>query len=228
MPDVLIPMARIRPQEFGIYWRVQRSRGRLSDMEPAPANAENSAPQPSLPAARPRRRWLRYSLRALLALTTLMCLALGWFVNKCERQRRAVAAIEELGGSVEFEEREGEPGALEAWLRERLPRSYFDDVDAVTLSDDQLTDSDLACVEDLSSLHELAMFSPQITDAGLQHIAGLTALQELDLSGTQITDVGLQHLPNLTSVQRLDLSETKMTEAGLQHLARLTALESLS
>ena len=49
-------------------------------------------------ARKPRRRWLQISLRTLLILVTLLSIGLGWVVNRGERQRRAVAALEEMGG----------------------------------------------------------------------------------------------------------------------------------
>jgi hypothetical protein len=42
-------------------------------------------------------------LRALLLLTAVVAVLLAWYAGSAERQRRAVAAIRELGGSVEIE-----------------------------------------------------------------------------------------------------------------------------
>jgi hypothetical protein len=53
--------------------------------------------------ARPRRRWFRYSLRTLLLAVTLVAVALAYWVNGAERQRRAVAAIEAAGGTVRYD-----------------------------------------------------------------------------------------------------------------------------
>jgi len=40
---------------------------------------------------KPRRRWLSYSLRTLFVLVTLLCVWLGLYANRAERQKRAVA-----------------------------------------------------------------------------------------------------------------------------------------
>jgi hypothetical protein len=53
---------------------------------------------PTNPAARPRRFLPRFSLRALLLATTVVCLWLGLLVAGAQRQRRAVEAIEASGG----------------------------------------------------------------------------------------------------------------------------------
>ena len=47
---------------------------------------------------KPRRRWqVQVSLRTLLILVTLLSIGLGRFVHRGERQRRAVAALKEVG-----------------------------------------------------------------------------------------------------------------------------------
>ena len=48
------------------------------------------------------RRFLRFSLRTLLLLTAVVAVLLGVQVNKAQKQRAAVAAIEEAGGFVSF------------------------------------------------------------------------------------------------------------------------------
>ena len=50
--------------------------------------------------SKPRRRWFQYSLRTLLVLVTVLCVWLGVTVNRARKQREAVAAIQELGGTV--------------------------------------------------------------------------------------------------------------------------------
>ena len=50
----------------------------------------------------PKRRWAQFSLATLLAVVTVLCVGLSLVIAPAERQRRAVAAIEALGGSVEY------------------------------------------------------------------------------------------------------------------------------
>ena len=52
---------------------------------------------------RPKRRWLSYSLRALLAVVTVVCVWLALVANRAHRQERAVARIDELSGHVLFD-----------------------------------------------------------------------------------------------------------------------------
>ena len=49
---------------------------------------------------KPRRRWLRFSLRTLLVVMLLLGVvfgALGMMANEARRQRKVVADLEELG-----------------------------------------------------------------------------------------------------------------------------------
>src|SRR5689334_19696866 len=50
-----------------------------------------------------RRRWLRYSLRTLFVLVTLLCVWLGLWANRAERQKRAVAWFKAHGGEVHYD-----------------------------------------------------------------------------------------------------------------------------
>ena len=55
--------------------------------------------------ATPKRRWLQYSLRTLLALILVFSCGLGWFAREVQRaraQRKAAAAIEKSGGRVQW------------------------------------------------------------------------------------------------------------------------------
>ena len=53
-------------------------------------------------SAKDRRRWLRFSLRTLLVLMTVLGVALGWLgvqVNRVRKQRDAVAWVQQVGGT---------------------------------------------------------------------------------------------------------------------------------
>ena len=49
------------------------------------------------------RKRLKLSLRALMALIAILAIPLGWQVNKAQRQRAAVAAIQQYGGFVGYD-----------------------------------------------------------------------------------------------------------------------------
>lgn len=58
-----------------------------------------------MPIIKSKRRWLQFSLRSLLLLTLLVAGWLGYEVRQVRPVERQTAAIEALGGQVEFEPR---------------------------------------------------------------------------------------------------------------------------
>ena len=64
-----------------------------------------------------RRSYRRYSLRALLGLTTVLGLSLGYWTHLARQQRSAVRTLTELGANCVYDRRSG---ATPAWLTEAL------------------------------------------------------------------------------------------------------------
>ena len=151
----------------------------------------------------------------------------AWRVNRANDQRRAVAAIRRAGGGVGYDHK-GRPWAP-AWLRKRLGDEFFQEVTSVQFLDRaHVTDHDLAPLESLDRLEELAISGAPITDSGLKHISNLTELRILSLWDTRgVSDAGLVHLAALTKLQTLNLYRCGITDAGLVHLRRMTDLETL-
>src|SRR5258708_1983296 len=166
----------------------------------------------------PKRRWAQFSLATMFIVVTVFCVGLSLVVALAERQRRAVAAIEALGGRVAYTQL-GQ-GASEAFprpfLRRWLARDYFDEVRIVNLGDTQVKDAALAHLQELTELESLWLDGTQVTDTGLVHLQGLTGLQSLCLDHTQITDSGLAHLQGLPGLKKLWLDGTQVTDAGLE------------
>jgi Leucine-rich repeat (LRR) protein len=183
----------------------------------------------------PKRRWMQLSLRTVLVLVTLLCVALSMWVVPAERQRRAVAAIETLGGRVFYADtqelyvnnQETNESFAKAFLRRWLPPDYFDAVEGVDLNRTSVMNAELAHLQGLRTLQALWLANPQVTDAGVVHLQGLTNLQVLYLPNTRVTNAGLAHLRGLTSLQELSLANTKLTDAGLANLKGLTSLQKL-
>jgi hypothetical protein len=159
-----------------------------------------------MPLLKPKRRWLQFSLGTAFLVVTALCVGLSLWVVPAQRQRRAVKAIEALGGTVDYVpflalvqgSGVSDPRASETFpitfLRRWLPPDYFDDVLTVLLTNTRLTDAGLVHLRGLTSLQTLGLGNTQNTDAGLAHLQGRTGLQNLSLGGSQVTDAGLAQL----------------------------------
>lgn len=169
---------------------------------------------------KPKRRWLQVSLRTVLMLVTLLCVALSLWVVPLERRRRAVEAIEALGGTVILNSETRNDSSADAFLQRWLPQLYVDEVEYVLLDGPEITDAGLADLQGLTGLLGLSLDNTRVTDAGLLRLQGLTNLQAIILDNTQITDAGLVHLKGLTALRWLRLDKTQVTHAGPAQLRK--------
>lgn len=122
--------------------------------------------------SKPRRRWLQFRLRTIFVLLTILGLWLGVQANRAQRQRRAVDAILDRGGQVQYDYEFDEDGHEiwlaeppeppgPKWLRTLVGDDYFRTVVDVTFR--------------------------TATDADMEGLAALTDLIELDLIGAEVT-----------------------------------------
>jgi hypothetical protein len=165
-----------------------------------------------------RRRWLRYSLRSLLALFTVTCLAFGWFASRAAIQRNAVNSLRALGGVVRYDDdgfyemptvlaRPNRapvflPPPKKPWLRQVLGDDWFADVVTVVFYGRAVTDPDL--------------------EEALPRLAALPRLRRIEFRTTSITDDGLSPLRSLQQLDYLCLFETpiRIHDQGLVTLRR--------
>jgi Leucine-rich repeat (LRR) protein len=192
---------------------------------------------PAVAASRPLRRFLRFSVRAMIVLVMAIGAALGWFLRSAHIQRDAVAAIRRAGGSVEYdwEWREGSSvvggnDRAPEWLVNLIGVDYFGHVSRVRfLGLWTGTDTVTAQVGRLTELEKLSLIISAISDTELAHLKGLKSLTSLDLIHSDlVTDAGLVHLKALTSLSELNLSGDQVTDAGLAHLSSLTTISILN
>ena len=178
--------------------------------------------------ARPRRRYLRFSLRSLLVLILLIAGWLGWVVHRARVQRDAVAAILKLQGTVKYdwERKDGRnlpngkpwwPG----WLVNLFGIDYFAHVTQVrVVAVHELSDAELMHISNLSGLEELDLHRSPVTDARMGYLEGLTDLQSLTLFHTPISDTGLARLKRMHRLRTLSIENTNVTDSGAQELQR--------
>ena len=114
------------------------------------------------------RKYLRLSVRAMIALILLLALGFGWIANRAGVQREAVAAIERAGGKVWYQWEwlnddaiEGKPNWPQ-WLVNVIGIDYFGYVVSVSVAQGA-------------------------TDDVMAHIGRLKKLERLDLSGASVS-----------------------------------------
>ena len=165
-------------------------------------------------------RWFRFNLRTLLVVLTLVGIGLGIQVNRASRQRRAVAAIEELHGYIlydyEIEPKGGDynrlpdprpPGPV--WLRRVVGLDYFAKARVEGLRGRQ--------VNELHGLEALVVDTKAIANEGEQ-ISRLTNLQTLALYGAPIDEASLQCLFGMKHLKRLVINGNSVSEDGIEQL----------
>ena len=174
---------------------------------------------------KPKRRSLRFSLRTMLIFMLVVCVAVGWRIERVRKQREAVAWVREMRGTVyyatddnSFHKRTAEPRGPE-WLRKWLGNDFFDDVVDVTLHNPQVND-----VSPLAKLTELKWSDLSDTQVSeVSPLAKLTKLKWLSLANTRVSDV--TSLAKLTNLETLLLHDTQVSDVSA--LAKLTKLEGL-
>ena len=185
------------------------------------------------PVSHPWRRFLRFSVRALIVLVLVIGAGLGWIVRSARIQREAVAAIERAGGDVAYDWEwkngksilGGKPRAPR-WLVKFLGVDFFGHV--TNVSNLIATDTLIVQVGNLTELERLSLDGSPVGDSGAAHFQGLTKLRSLELRGTNVTDAGLKHLKGLTKLNYLGLHSTPITDRGLVDLKGLSDLAYLN
>ena len=198
----------------------------------------NDAPE----KPKPRRLGLQFNLRSLMIAILVVGCCLGALATKIDskqRERRTVAAIEGLDGSVRYnwqdEDGDGTPPGPE-WLRELVGDDFFARVELVTFSrqDRQVSDDDLIALdlEGLTDLKNIEVTSDRVTDVGLARLTEMTELQSLSLRGVWrrdfITDAGIKHLSAMRRLERFSIGSEELTDACLPYLAQIGTLKELA
>lgn len=179
---------------------------------------------------KPKRCFIRFSLRSLLLVTMIVCLFLGWQVERVRRQREAVRYILQLGGTVGYEyeglfidEPHGIPSPklpkpAPVWLINWLGIDFFDEVVSVSLPEKKV---DLSKLATLSSLRRLDLYNARPKD--IAPLEKLHELEWLNLNGTAIDD--LSPLQDLTQLKYLYVRQTWVSD--ISPLRKMTQLRSL-
>src|SRR4051794_29763207 len=108
----------------------------------------------------PKRRWYQFSLRTMLILITLICVACGLWLGPKARRHSLVKAIEAADGQIYY----AAIPADELWFvrtqRQYLPKDYVDEIVSVNLSG--CKSFDFAGLETLTGLQRLYLSNTQV------------------------------------------------------------------
>jgi hypothetical protein len=200
----------------------------------------------SLRAFLTKRRRFQFTLRTFLILVTLLAICLGYISFRAREQRAAVARINALGGSFQYDNKSSL--ARWSWLRRFAGDEYLLDVIVVQLDGTKVADDDLRVIGKLRRTKRLVLGGTNISDEGLAAISGMSKLDTLALSKTKVTSEGIcrlplplgssvglgdtrvgdEALPNLSCCARLWLDGTPITSQGLKQLTSSKNLLELS
>jgi hypothetical protein len=186
-----------------------------------------------------RRRWLRFSLRSLLILITVLSIWLGVKVNQARRQKEAVAALSALGAEAYYDHQwhDGLPNPfaeesdprIPVWLLELAGPDFFQTVVAVQTTR-RVTDDDLIHLAGLPKINWLNLNNAgrSVTDVGLAHLPRPDRLACLQAGRTAVGDELAKRLSTAEQLHTLGLGGTRITDEGLRALSALSALQNLS
>jgi hypothetical protein len=199
-----------------------------------------SEPAPTATPPRRRRRWFSLSLRTLMILVLVVGGFMGWKARRASLQRRAVARIQYLRGSVTYDWGFNSPVTSEphgpAWLRKILGDEYFQEVVAVTLPVRARgtppimpsLDPDGSKVREIAEENRLDIEAEKaLRNDDLACLEGLDQIEFLTLGiGTVLKSDGLARLGRLSCLKFLTIAEP-LTDEGVAQISGLTELKSL-
>jgi len=172
-----------------------------------------------------KRRYVRFSLRALLVMVAVVGIVVAPYVNRLHKRQRAIARIEALGGSISGTSVSLKgSGAVDDDL---IHLRHLRNVTALDLADTRITDRGLRSLHTVPNIWIVNLRGTQVTDEGLLHLKVLSRLRELILDDTRMTGQGLQHLRGLPDLRTLRLQGTLINDANLSQLRHLSALRQV-
>ena len=168
----------------------------------------------------------RFGLRALLIVTTAICVMFGVLLREAidyrNRKTQARTIIDSLQGTIKSIGWSLEPSDGDNWLsRLMIGTEYHERLWGVELSNTKVSGDDLAALSRCDWIRELKLANTGIGDDDLHHIAKLDKLRTLDIRDTNVTDAGLPTLKPLQRLVALQTMGSQVTYAGVIELDQL-------
>lgn len=162
----------------------------------------------------------------VLLLIVIAGAYLGWVgshLHRVSHQRNVVARLESLGGTVEYEQRNG--SVLMTYL---VGDDAYDHVVGVELGGDEpFQDDNLALLMELPEIRNLGLRGRHITDKAMLYVAQLPGLELLGLDSTSLTADGLARLDAAEELTTLYLAGVTVTDDMLDRIGTLSNLRQL-
>lgn len=183
--------------------------------------SDSTTSQSELPVAQPNSRWFNFRWRFLILIPAAFLVLLAVYGPAQHRQKQALSSLKEQGAIVRTE-----PIGL-PFVDQIFGSEYNQKITEVYWLDAEVTDENLAVLENISTLRKIELTGTNVNGDGLKHLAGQKDLYTLHLGKTPVTDAMMPHLDQLPNLGILSLSETRVTDAGLEQLAASKGLERL-
>lgn len=173
-------------------------------------------------------------MKSLILTSLVVCLTFVSAFAGAKGEEKAVAAIKELGGKIEY----GQGKFAQNVVKVDLSGTKVSNIDLrllIQLKELQHLDLSETSVSDgtqyigfIKKLQTLDLSRTNVDDAALQKIQSLKKLVTLQLAGTKITDEGLKSVAKMSSLKTVGVAQTAVSDAGLRYLGKLASLEVLS
>jgi hypothetical protein len=109
----------------------------------------------------------------------------------------------------------------------QLSLADFGEVNALDLSDAEITASDLAHLSKLPSLRSLKLGGDQLIDATLPYLVSLSVAKEFDFRSMKITDADFDRLDKLAGITLLNFGGAQVGDLMLARVSKITSLLEL-
>lgn len=189
------------------------------------------------------RRWLQFSLRGFLIVTSAFAVWLGLTAEKARRQKEASALLEGWGAKIDYDHlwqgplkppKKGPPPGW-PWLRRLIGSDFFDKIVNVELMQGHRS---LDAIEIERARKGKSTTPPPrplvLTDADFAALGHLPDLRHLKIVGElNVSQAGLRSLGRLRHLQTLIVDNTSgrstggVTDAGLGVIAGIPGLKTL-
>ncbi len=151
-----------------------------------------------MPDAKPKRRWLQFSLRTSLLILLIAGIVFGVVANHAHNRKAAIAAIRANGGTIDFGS-ESTPSWHEQLLRQFFGPETYQPVYAINM----LTGGRIQIVK------------KKLPDGFLAQLSALSETKFLGLENTEISDSDWHNLSNFRKVRVLYLGHSNISDDGV-------------